>query len=577
MSFSSNSTFKHKKYGPTKVNVDIAKRNQRQELTVTIPVSTEWRGAMRHIGGRDYSDVHTISSLSMLAGSRQFIEMCDCFDQFKIMDVHICGDVSKGVSTLMNFRVCFIKSISLQVSIDNGLNWTDIDAAELLVDANHVYFEEGQAGEFIAYYNGNFYIGKPEHGAGYPIIATQVLSFPTVYGLASRRTVPPGFFTPSPTGVSYVEPSFDVLSSYSSFIYQSKLPGASLHLSLDVAGVSSSEKMMTTPTMMAGKLYKFIPENQNGRFYPFIMYGAKATLPTGAGDITDALSFIDDGGISWSGNVGIPQEEEEIILDNANVDLQDVIRDNVKIKVRVGRGIVVGGFQGSDAADVEAAYKQELANHTTVDTDGSYIMKIMGYITVRFKQLRSSPLEIVEAYNFVRCQSSWRNPTTGEVASHDSIISLNGLGQFVQDGVSGFVIERGDGESWTDALKRYGVENIPVDTFLTLGSLAEGTGITSYACNMVKKGVKNVIGPLVESAISDAVPGYNTAKVLVGYAYTGISEGMEFIDNNTYLSAGRDALESVLIGGLRKVAGDKVVDFCGNVTSLLSKTISLFN
>ncbi|GAB1227965.1 hypothetical protein ENUP19_0366G0003 [Entamoeba nuttalli] len=50
MSFSSNSTFKHKKYGPAKVNVDIAKRNQRQELTVTIPVSTEWRGAMRHIG-----------------------------------------------------------------------------------------------------------------------------------------------------------------------------------------------------------------------------------------------------------------------------------------------------------------------------------------------------------------------------------------------------------------------------------------------------------------------------------------------------------------------------------------------
>ncbi|EDR24267.1 hypothetical protein EDI_292670 [Entamoeba dispar SAW760] len=481
--------------------------------------------------------------------------MCDCFDQFKIMDVHICGDVSKGVSTLMNFRVCFIKSISLQVSTDNGSTWTDIDAADLLVDANHVYFEEGQAGEFIEYYNGNFYIGKPEHGAGYPVIATQVLSFPTVYGLASRRTVPPGFFTPSPTGVSYVEPSFDVLSSYSSFIYQSKLPGASLHLSLDVAGVSSSEKMMTTPTMMAGKLYKFIPENQNGRFYPFIMYGAKATLPTGDGDITDALSFIDDGGISWTGNAGIPQEEEEIILDNANV----------------------GGFQGSDAADVEAAYKQELANHTSVDSDGSYIMKIMGYITVRFKQLRSSPLEIVEAYNFVRCQSSWKDTQTGQTVSHDSVISLNGLGQFVQDGVSGFVIERGDGESWSDALKRYGYENLPVDTFMTIGSLAEGTGITSYVCNLAKRGVKSVIGPLVESALSDAIPGYNTAKVLVGYAYTGISEGMQFIDNNTYLSAGRDALESVLIGGLRKVAGDKVVDFFSNATSLISKTISLFN
>ncbi|GAB1227964.1 hypothetical protein ENUP19_0366G0002 [Entamoeba nuttalli] len=503
--------------------------------------------------------------------------MCDCFDQFKIMDVHICGDVSKGVSTLMNFRVCFIKSISLQVSIDNGSNWTDIDAAELLADINKEFFSDRRAGDFIIYYNTNFYIGKPEYSANGSVIATQVLSFPTVYGLASRRTVPPGFFTPSPTGVSYVEPSFDVLSSYSSFIYQSKLPGASLHLSLDVAGVSSSEKMMTTPTMMAGKLYKFIPENQNGRFFPFIMYGAKATLPTGAGDITDALSFIDDGGISWTGNQGIPQEEEEIILSNASVNLQDVILDNVKIKVRVRRGIVVGGFEGADAGVVEEAYKQALADNTTVETDGSYIMKIMGYITVRFKQLRSSPLEIVEAYNFVRCQSSWRNPTTGEVASHDSVISLNGLGQFVQDGVSGFVIERGDGESWTDALKRYGVENISVDTFLTLGSLAEGTGITSHACNMVKRGVKNVIGPLVESVISDAVPGYNTAKVLVGYAYTGISEGMEFIDNNTYLSAGRDALESVLIGGLRKLGGDKVVDFCGNVTSLLSKTISLFN
>ncbi|EDR25243.1 hypothetical protein EDI_120610 [Entamoeba dispar SAW760] len=307
------------------------------------------------------------------------------------------------------------------------------------------------------------------------------------------------------------------------------------------------------------------------------MYGAKATLPTGEGDITDALSFIDDGGISWTGNAGIPQEEEEIILDNANVDLQDVIRDNVKIKVRVGRGIVVGGFQGSDAADVEAAYKQELANHTSVDSDGSYIMKIMGYITVRFKQLRSSPLEIVEAYNFVRCQSSWKDTRTGQTVSHDSVISLNGLGQFVQDGVSGFVIERGDGESWSDALKRYGYENLPVDTFMTIGSLAEGTGITSYVCNLAKRGVKSVIGPLIESALSDAIPGYNTAKVLVGYAYTGISEGMQFIDNNTYLSAGRDALESVLIGGLRKVAGDEVVDFFSNATSLISKTISLFN
>ncbi|EMS15841.1 hypothetical protein KM1_297190, partial [Entamoeba histolytica HM-3:IMSS] len=266
--------------------------------------------------------------------------MCDCFDQFKIMDVHICGDVSKGVSTLMNFKVCFIKSLSLQVSTDNGTNWRDITAAELLADINKEFFSERGAGEFIIYYNTNFYIGKPETSANGAVIATQVLSFPTVYGLASRRTVPPGFFTPSPTGVSYVEPSFDVLSSYSSFIYQSKLPGASLHLSLDVAGVSSSEKMMTTPTMMAGKLYKFIPENQNGRFFPFIMYGAKATLPTGAGDITDALSFIDDGGISWTSNQGIPQEEEEIILSNANVDLQDVILDNVKIKVHVRRGIV---------------------------------------------------------------------------------------------------------------------------------------------------------------------------------------------------------------------------------------------
>ena len=61
MSFSSNSTFKHKKYSPTKATVDISKRNQRQELTVTIPVSTEWKGAMKHLGGRDYSDVHTIS------------------------------------------------------------------------------------------------------------------------------------------------------------------------------------------------------------------------------------------------------------------------------------------------------------------------------------------------------------------------------------------------------------------------------------------------------------------------------------------------------------------------------------
>ncbi|EDR24188.1 hypothetical protein EDI_017390 [Entamoeba dispar SAW760] len=384
-------------------------------------------------------DVHTIGSLGLLNKSIIFRELCDCFDQFKIMDVHICGDVAKGVSTKIDFNVVFNKEYAYRVSTDSGTSFTNVSYDQLItMITSGDLTEADKANDLLNYLNTNYAIGKkivkPSGENGH--IATQEVTFPCIYGMAAKRTIPSGFYQNNiDNNAVYSEPSYEEFASYSSYIYQSKMPGAPMHLSLDIQGVSSSEKMMTIPTIMSGKLYEFKPEIQNGRFIPTILYGARASIPgvknNTESDKTDTrllsvIQYFDDSQLEWNSSSSVKYTDVSTLqkgaapTEQAPNELYAILKATTRIEITSYRGTVLPFIDNAKWT----TYLNDIVSGATLNIDDSYLLKVMGYITVRFKQLRTTRNEIVETYSFLRWSIS--DGTT----NYSEQIPLTGKGHY---------------------------------------------------------------------------------------------------------------------------------------------------
>ncbi|EDR26934.1 hypothetical protein EDI_113910 [Entamoeba dispar SAW760] len=559
-------------------NVDVVKRSSQQELTATIPVSDSWEGKIDITGVTGIgNDVHTIGSLGLLSKSLVFRELCDCFDQFKIMDVHICGDVTKGVSANVSFNTVWNTNYAYRVSTDNGVNYTSYtynDFIKLITTGDLT--EAEQSNNLLTYLNTNYSYGKainkPSNEQG--SIVTQEITFPCIYGMAARRTIPNGFYqNVIGSNTYYSEPSYDEFSSYSSYIYQSKMPGAPMHLSLDIQGVSSSEKMMTIPTIMSGKLYEFKPELQNGRFIPCVLYGAKAQLPGMTGDennrMLSVVQYFDENQSEWNTASSVKQTNTVVLekgaepTEQAPNDLYAILKEGVKIEITEIRGTRLDFIDNNQWT----AYLNQVSTNASLTINDSYILKVMGYITVRFKQLRTTKNEIVESFSFLHWYISDGSSVLNEM------IPLTGKGHYENDYMYFDIYIRKPNENWNNAITNASYSNNDYVYAILMGSVSNALRIYSYGVASdssdfdMNNFFDDVIGTTYENNYSIAVG--------VKYKNSVISNSGKFTMNGGGLNIGRSTSDDYIAAVFTNNNTSISSTYVSKVDSLSGKTVPL--
>ena len=358
--------------------VDLQKRNLNSELTVTIPTNDDWTPARAEgfnpAAGEGYSySIINRSVIGMLAESELFLHFAQCFDQFKIMDHHLCIDVSKA--PFMN------------VTIDNIV--PHLEYADVFNEGTGLWENIGtRAAEFQAAFNTEYHndelLNDPQELIGR--ITTNInCEFPFIVGACSRRTIPSSYFQ-TDAQHPYENLTWNQLMSYGSAIYQSKMPGASVHLSLDVQGTSNCERMMTYPTEVISDLGQLTPTQQNGRFCPFVYTGVK--VKNFVGDIAglqSALISSINALTDTPGPHGGYHEELHIVGDVQYLwfEYQDV---HYKVRAKFNFDWHIEDLQdGENQPDFNECVAYD---PNTI----SYQLSVQGYTTVRFKQLRTTAI-----------------------------------------------------------------------------------------------------------------------------------------------------------------------------------------
>lgn len=415
-------------------NLDIAKRNFSGELTVTVPVNEEWEGYLTRPNGlTNYTDVRTKSVIGMMAESDIMKKLGACFDDVKIVDAHMCIDMSKvphSIYTCSNTPRHYIFSIyhetlSAQhpVFTTQPVGYITDFATEMSVPV--CFDDKDDCNDFIDSILGED--GTWVFGQGnmlyYPAFD---IEGPTVIGAATRRVIPDGFFqSPSYTGnnFGYTEPSWNELASYGSFIFQSKMPGTGVHLSLDVKGTSNSERMMTYPTEMLWNPTKISPQQQAGRFVPFVIYGVNvANLGESPFDASnyymvskDSLIFNEEGTRNYPYNVlvrrGIysntavinPEVHPVYDMLNGYTVVVDYI-DNYSFNYTNGFALYSQDEERvklNNQGEVDAIVHAEASKNSL-----QYCLSVQGYISVRLKHLRTHSLYLINTYPRIGFYSS---------------------------------------------------------------------------------------------------------------------------------------------------------------------------
>lgn len=365
--------------------VDLQKRNLNSELTVTIPTNDNWTPyvgeGFRQAVNENYSySIINRSVIGMLAESELFLHFAQCFDQFKIMDHHLCIDVSKAPFLNVTINNIVPHLVYAEVFIEETGSWVNLDSV-------NIPHEEGEADfqtEFIQEYRNDELLNDPEDLVTQPITTNVNCEFPFIVGACSRRTIPYSYFQ-TDAQHPYENLTWNQMMSYGSAIYQSKMPGASVHLSLDVQGTSNCERMMTFPTECISNLGNLTPAQQNGRFCPFVYTGLKTKL------------------IAYDDN----EEVKRMLIESINA-LTDTPGqyDGYHDELHIIGGIQYLRFEyNGQYYKVRAKFnfdwyiEHEVANQPVFadcvqynPRDISYQLSVQGYTTVRFKQLRTTAL-----------------------------------------------------------------------------------------------------------------------------------------------------------------------------------------
>lgn len=398
-------------------NVDIAKRNLQGELTVTVPISCDWTGNINpgiNAGAVNFdigigTDVHTRSIVGALTESELFRKLATCFDDFRISDAHLCIDVAKApIFRLPADGVIAHHHIRYRQTVGIDQTWHDAPALNSPLDFTRMpFFDQngGTAGDFVEAFRtayvlyGNQLVGTFTNNQADSVTGLVDVVPMFLVAAASKRTIPTGFFQydPSiPNGGAYVEPSFDELMSYGSCIYQSKMPGAQVHLSLDVKGSSTSERSITYPTDVITKLNSFSPMQQNGRFCPFVLYGVKTggltssnILSAIGGSSGEDFSYLSgQAGVVADGSFNLPEFNIPVAHTFNNGDY-DCIRANYEVQVS---RVINYDIAGLNTTNPDAVVLLLFGNFDNRDLDNfvtNYVLNVQGYITCRFKRLKT--------------------------------------------------------------------------------------------------------------------------------------------------------------------------------------------
>ena len=386
--------------------VDVAKRNLQGELTATVAINEEWSGCVNNNNPNnqaEYSDVKSHSVMAMVAESPLVQKLGQCFDDMKIIDAHFCIDVSKPPSVALELEGAILHC-EYSYSTDNGVTFRVSNDPLHDQDLSNCF---ASAADYFNITNRYKPIDVVQVGINDGVLSNidhlgVVFSPLFTVAAASQRSVPEGYFQAFNRGgalVRYAPPSWDQLMSFGSSIWQSKMPGASIHLSLDVKGSSNSEKMMTFPTRVLGKLSSISPMQQGGRFCPIIHHGIKLNF---SGNPQDFYQLIYGSslviGFAQMQDPNQPNFNDDgtgfYIVPNNMMNPNCVVRINLVLNLD---GAPVGPDKMYESLNYPTwrAFWDNIFDPDNLNADAfimfNYSLSVQGFVSVRMKRLRTLP------------------------------------------------------------------------------------------------------------------------------------------------------------------------------------------
>lgn len=320
-------------------NVDSLRRkkiNPDAICTVEIPFSTDLETGVSR-------SIYSIDCMSMLSGSDTFNQFAKVFDEFKIQNYHLCIDMSKPASintvaqnifTLpweianaaytLNGEVQEVESeAQFKEMIKNALQ------ACSMVDANGGIINMPIESEknmiplmLYAYAYGNYGVTVNNKTMGLAnedeITATfnaeqnksivlevedfemqdidVIITTYQIVGSCGLRQIPKNYYNFSIGNVNG-RPIPDIYSdafveSVGNYIWQSYMPGAPLHLSMEMKGTSATEKSLYYPTSVVYNLSGLDSFNQSGRFSPVTLLQNKLGNTNGRNMYTNGNGYV---------------------------------------------------------------------------------------------------------------------------------------------------------------------------------------------------------------------------------------------------------------------------------------------
>ena len=378
--------------------VDFQKRNLNSELTVTVPESFVIEGGITRVDdesgkGKYWYGISTGSVIKSLSLNPLMGHFKKCFDQFKIMETSLSVDLRKPP--------IFDATVKGMLYHNEWIKYKNMSTGEIgdVPDtAEGVFTNEVLIQIRSVFPSRKIILKNDKDGNPYKF----PVEVPFMVAAASRRVIPEYYFKED--GVNkYKEPTWEELMSYGSVVWESKLPGTSIHLELDVQGSSNAERMMTFPTEALDKLGELTPMLQAGRFCPFVMIGVKAKFL----DDAEVLSLVASTVASYS--VGSIQGSNGPVLSDVipeggqlayynGVQYYNMQINGVNYQI-AGKGYFDFNCTEQDLqqAGINGSFTDLVISYTS-SSNVKYQLGIQGYHVVRMKQLRSVVSDFIGNY-----------------------------------------------------------------------------------------------------------------------------------------------------------------------------------
>lgn len=332
-----NSTKLGPNYKPK--NVDSLRRkkiNPDAICTVEIPFSTDLETGVSR-------SIYSIDCMSMLSGSDTFNQFAKVFDEFKIQNYHLCIDMSKPASINTTAQNIFtlpwalanavytvngeVQAITSEAQFKQKIK----DALILctITDAQGGILNMPTESEknmiplmLYVYAYGNYGVVVNNNTMGLAnedeITATinadarrtvklevddfelndidVIITTYQIVGSCGLRQIPKNYYNFS-LGNMNGRQIPDIYSdafveSVGNYIWQSYMPGAPLHLSMEMKGTSATEKSLYYPTSVVYNLSGLDSFNQSGRFSPVTLLQNKLGNTNGRNMYTNGNGYV---------------------------------------------------------------------------------------------------------------------------------------------------------------------------------------------------------------------------------------------------------------------------------------------